>query len=199
MSVRRPAGEIIDPAFLLNAYSIGYFPMAESKGGPISWYSPDPRAVLELDRFNIPRSLRRTMRKNTFDVRFDNAFEETIRACGGRDETWISETIVRSYCRLYEMGFAHSVESWRDGELTGGLYGVSLGAAFFGESMFSNATDASKVALVGLVERLRARDFRLLDTQYLTPHLAQFGAVEISREEYLARLTEALALKRTLN
>ncbi|HTP79392.1 MAG TPA: leucyl/phenylalanyl-tRNA--protein transferase [Bacteroidota bacterium] len=199
MSNRNSTVELIDPQFLLNAYSIGYFPMAESREGPISWHSPDPRGIFELERFNIPRSLEQTIRKNLFEVRVDRAFEETMRACAARDETWISETIIRSYCKLFELGFAHSVESWKDGKLAGGLYGVCLGAAFFGESMFSTAADASKVSLVHLVERLRSRDFRLLDTQFVTPHLARFGAVEISREAYLRRLNEALALTRSFS
>ena len=174
------------------AYCSGYFPMAEPKTGEIEWYSPDPRAIIDLEEFKIPRSLRLTMKKKIFELRLNSRFEEVMRACGHRTETWISEEIVRSYLQLHRMGFAHSVECWRSGELVGGLYGVALGGAFFGESMFSRERDASKVALAHLVERMKLRGYELLDTQFLTPHLARFGAKEISREEYLERLKRAL-------
>jgi leucyl/phenylalanyl-tRNA--protein transferase len=162
--------------------------------GEIAWFSPDPRGIIPLDSFHVPHGLKRSLRKNTFEVRINTAFESVIRACGERRETWISPEIVRSYLNLHELGFAHSVETWRDDQLVGGLYGVSVCGAFFGESMFHRETDASKVALVALVERLRAREFRLLDTQYITPHLRLFGAVEISRAKYLGLLKQALAL-----
>lgn len=183
---------IINPTFLLNAYRHGFFPMADPRTRRIEWYSPDPRAVLEIDEFKISRSLRQTVRKNVFDVRINSAFEAVMRECGKRPETWISEEIVGSYLELHRLGSAHSVESWREGSLEGGLYGVVIGGAFFGESMFSSARDASKVSLVFLVSRLRERGFLLLDTQFLTPHLARFGAKEISRHEYLKRLEKAL-------
>ena len=138
--------KIIEPNFLLQAYASGYFPMAESKDGAIGWFSPDPRGILELDELKVSRSLRSTIRKKIFEIRLNTRFEEVIRACGEREETWISETIVRTYRKLHELGFAHSVETWKEGELVGGLYGVALGGAFFGESMFSKVRDASKVA-----------------------------------------------------
>ncbi len=191
----RPAA-VIPAEILLAAYGAGYFPMADERTGEIGWYSPDPRAILPLDAFRVSRSLRQTLAKEIFVVRCDTAFEEVMRQCADRKETWISEEIVRSYVALHRLGFAHSVESWQGSRLAGGLYGVALGGAFFGESMFSRATDASKVALVRLVERLRDRRFELLDTQFITPHLARFGAVEISRTEYLARLRAAVARQR---
>ncbi len=178
--------------FLLMAYSNGYFPMADAESGEIGWYSPDPRAILDLERFRIPRSLRLTMKKEPFDIHINKSFKETIRACAMREETWISKEIIEAYCRLHEEGYAHSVEAWKGDQLVGGLYGVAIGGAFFGESMFSFERDASKVALVALVRRLRERGFLLLDTQFITPHLARFGAVEISRKEYLTRLATAL-------
>ncbi len=166
--------------------------MADSESGAIHWYSPDPRAIFELEEFSISRSLRTKIKTKAFEIRLNQRFEEVMRKCAERDETWISEEIVQSYCLLHRMGFAHSVESWVDGKLVGGLYGVAVGGAFFGESMFSRATDASKVALTALVERLKERNFELLDTQYITPHLVRFGAKEISREEYVRRLSSAL-------
>jgi leucyl/phenylalanyl-tRNA--protein transferase len=186
---------IIEPELLLAGYATGFFPMAESKTGEIHWYSPDPRAIFPLDKFKVSRSLRQTLKKGTFEIRVDTAFEEVMRACASREETWISEEIIRSYVVLHRLGYAHSVEAWREGKLAGGLYGVALGGAFFGESMFSRARDASKVALVYLVERLKEKDFQLLDTQYLTPHLAHFGAIEIARHKYLVLLKKAVEKK----
>ncbi len=184
--------EIIDSKLLLYAYTQGLFPMAESRDGGIQWFEPVTRAVFPIDGVKISRSLRRTLKKNIFVVRFDTAFEEVMRSCAKREETWISETIIRSYVKLFELGFAHSVESWHGTELAGGLYGVALGGAFFGESMFSRMTDASKVALAVLMQHLRKQNFSLVDAQYMSPHLESLGAVEISREEYLKRLTAAL-------
>jgi leucyl/phenylalanyl-tRNA--protein transferase len=189
---------IIEPEFLLAAYASGYFPMANSTDGTIRWFSPDPRGIIPLTSFNVARSLRQAIKQHRFDVRWNTAFEEVIRACGSRPETWISEDIVQTYMEMHRLGFAHSVECWRDGTLAGGLYGVALGGAFFGESMFSRARDASKVALVYLVERLNERRFALLDTQYRTPHLAHFGAIEIPRREYLALLRVAIRKQRSL-
>jgi leucyl/phenylalanyl-tRNA--protein transferase len=183
---------MIDSGLLLRAYASGYFPMADSASGEIAWYSPDPRAIIPLDEFKIPRSLRQVIRKGVFEVRIDTAFEEVIHACAKRKETWISDEIIGSYCELYRRGFAHSVESWHDAVLAGGLYGVALGGAFFGESMFSLSRDASKVALAALVGRLKDKKFSLLDTQFSTPHLARFGTKEIPREEYLALLRQAV-------
>jgi leucyl/phenylalanyl-tRNA--protein transferase len=182
----------IQPDFLLMAYCSGYFPMADSLNGEIGWYSPDPRTIFELEEFRIPRSLKLILKKQPFDIRVNQAFEEVMRGCAGRVETWISEDIIQSYGELHRLGFAHSVECWKEGTLAGGLYGVAVGAAFFGESMFSIERDASKVALVQLVQRLRERGFELLDTQFMTPHLARFGAREISKKEYLKKLAAAL-------
>lgn len=187
----------LTPEILLRAYSVGLFPMAERRDDDtLYWIDPEKRGILPLDSFYAPRRLRRTVRQCRFDVRCDTAFEDVILNCAepssGRDETWINDEIVRLYVDLFEMGRAHSVETWLDGELVGGLYGVTLGAAFFGESMFSKVTDASKVALVHLVARLRRGNFRLLDTQFVTPHLSQFGAVEIHRNGYRDVLSQAL-------
>ena len=168
--------------------------MAVNKRGDIQWFSPDPRALIPLDeRFHIPHGLKRTLKKNPFEVTADRDFEAVIRACStSHGETWISKGIIRSYCELHQLGFAHSVETRLDGELVGGLYGVHLRSAFFGESMFHRATDASKVALVALVERLRANGFVLLDTQWTTSHLLRFGTYQISRAAYLQLLGKAL-------
>lgn len=183
---------VIDGDFLLNAYRHGFFPMADSRTGEIQWFSPDPRGIIDLETFAVPRSLRLTMKKGSMRVTADRRFEDVMRMCAKREETWISEDIVRGYVHLYRRGFAHSVETWMDDELSGGLYGVAIGGAFFGESMFSLRRDTSKVALVHLVNRLKDRGYTLLDTQYLTPHLARFAGKEITREEYLGRLASAL-------
>ena len=188
--------ERLTAQLVLRAYCAGVFPMAQRRNGPIAWYAPDPRAIFPLDSVHVPRSLRRTIASGVFDVRVNTDFAAVIRACAERDETWISDDIERVYTELHQYGYAHSVESWRDGELAGGLYGVAVGGAFFGESMFSRVTDASKVALVALVERLREREFVLLDTQWVTPHLARFGAIEIPRAAYERRLAAALQLDR---
>ena len=187
----------LTPGILLQAYAAGIFPMAESAEDPeLFWVDPKRRGVLPLDGFHVPRRLRRVLRRGALAVRCDTAFEAVIRGCAEagetRPSTWINDEIVRLYCTLFARGAAHSVECWHDGELVGGLYGVSLGAAFFGESMFSRVTDASKVALVHLVARLRLGGYRLLDTQFVTPHLAQFGCIEISRARYHRLLAEAL-------
>jgi leucyl/phenylalanyl-tRNA---protein transferase len=192
MEPRPQKQQIIDSQFLLTAYCNGYFPMADTDTGEIGWYAPDPRTIFDLNEFKIPRSLRLTIKKQLFDIRIDKRFENVMRACSERAETWISETIIQSYIALHRMGFGHSVETWREGKLVGGLYGVAIHGAFFGESMFSRERDASKVALTFLVERLRERNYSLLDTQYLTPHLARFGAKEIPRDDYLHRLERAL-------
>ncbi len=189
---QKESPKIIEPDLLLAAYASGYFPMAESRDGEIRWLSPNPRAIIPLDAFTISRSLRQVLKKNPFEIRLNAAFEEVMRCCAEREETWISEDIIRSYLQLHALGFAHSVETWKEGALAGGLYGVALGGAFFGESMFSRARHASKIALVHLVERLHERKFELLDTQFITPHLARFGTIEISREEYLAFLGKAI-------
>ena len=169
--------------------------MADPKTGEIGWYSPDPRTIFPLEGFKIPRSLTLTIKKGIFEIRIDTRFEEVMRGCAHRDETWISEEIIRSYVRLHELGYGHSVEAFKDGRLAGGLYGVAVGGAFFGESMFSAERDASKVALAFLVGRLKERGFRLLDTQYSTPHLARFGAKEIAKGEYLKQLERAITVE----
>jgi leucyl/phenylalanyl-tRNA--protein transferase len=190
----------LTPELLLRAYAAGIFPMAETADDPdVFWVDPEQRGILPLDGFHLPRRLARTLRQDVFDVRCDAAFEAVVRGCAEptpeRPKTWINEEIVRLYAALHRLGFAHSVETWRGGELVGGLYGVALGAAFFGESMYSRVTDASKVALTQLVARLRLGGFRLLDTQFVTEHLQQFGAIEISRAQYHRRLTAAIQLK----
>jgi leucyl/phenylalanyl-tRNA--protein transferase len=185
----------LDPATLLYAYSQGVFPMAHEEG--IFWYDPDPRAILPLDRFHVSRSLQRTINKETFEIRINRAFRQVMVGCAalgpGRESTWISPAFIEAYTQLHHMGFAHSVECWQGDRLVGGLYGVSLNSLFAGESMFSRQRDASKVALVHLVRRLRQRDFLLLDVQFQTSHLKQFGAVEIARRDYQRRLASALA------
>ena len=162
--------------------------------GEIGWFAPDPRGIIPLETFHVPHGLRRALKQNPFEIRIDTAFEAVMRGCAERDETWINDEIVASYCALHQLGFAHSVECWRADELQGGLYGVALGGAFFGESMFSRERDASKVALYALVERMRARGFTLLDTQWTTPHLASFGGCEIPRKQYEKRLAASLKL-----
>jgi leucyl/phenylalanyl-tRNA---protein transferase len=190
---------VIPTELLLAAYASGWFPMADEEG-VISWYSPDPRGIMPLETFHVPSRLQRVIRKGRVQVEIDTAFEEVMRACAVAERepeetgTWISEEIIESYCALHAQGFAHSVEVRQNGALVGGLYGVALGGAFFGESMFHRVTDASKVALVALVDRLRSRGFVLLDTQWVTPHLQQFGAVEIPRPQYLRLLEESLKL-----
>lgn len=188
----------ITPDILLRAYAQGVFPMAERRDDPaLYWLSPDSRGVIPLDRFHVPRRLARAVRNDTYRVTADRAFADVITACAapapGREESWINAEIVALYSELHRRGSAHSIETWKDGKLVGGLYGVTLGAAFFGESMFSRARDASKIALVHLVARLLTGGYELLDAQFATDHLAQFGAVSISRDDYLRRLATALA------
>ncbi|MEE2998228.1 MAG: leucyl/phenylalanyl-tRNA--protein transferase [Pseudomonadota bacterium] len=187
----------LTPETLLRAYAVGMFPMAENRGDTtLYWIDPEKRGVLPLDEFHVPRRLRRTVRRNRFQVECNTAFIDVIRACAAsgrrRDESWINEEIVSLYTKLNQMGRAHSIEAWHDGELVGGLYGVSLGGVFFGESMFSIARDASKVALVHLAARLRKGNFTLLDTQFVTQHLSQFGVVEIPRSGFRQLLASAL-------
>ena len=186
---------MIDPELLLQGYRLGVFPMA-MEDDSIQWFSPDPRAILPLEDFHLPHALRRLVRKKVFETTIDRAFSTVIEACANREDTWINLEIIESYTRLHELGHAHSVEVWREGQIAGGLYGVAVGGAFFGESMFHYLTDASKIALVTLVEHLRARKFALLDTQWLTPHLQQFGGIEISRDHYLRVLRRAIELPR---
>lgn len=187
----------IQPEMIIAAYCQGIFPMADDESGEIGWYSPDPRAVFPLDEFHAPRSLLRTIRRGKFEVRIDTAFEEVMRGCADREETWISEELLQAYVALHRIGFAHSVEAWSGGELAGGLYGVSIGGAFMGESMFTRVTDASKVCLVVLVERLRERGFTLLDSQLPSRHLQGYGQALISRASYLRQLAAAIGLERS--
>ncbi|HSV75229.1 MAG TPA: leucyl/phenylalanyl-tRNA--protein transferase [Chthonomonadales bacterium] len=184
----------LTPELVVRAYCQGAFPMANSRTGRIYWFRPDPRAIIPLDALHVSRSLARRIRRGTFDLRCNTAFEAVVRGCADRPEgTWISEDFVTVYCDLHRCGLAHSVECWLDGRLVGGLYGVSLGGAFMAESMFHRAADASKVALWALVERLRASRFVLLDVQYLTPHLMTLGAVEVPHSTYDRMLRQALA------
>jgi leucyl/phenylalanyl-tRNA--protein transferase len=186
---------MISPELLLQGYRLGVFPMA-MEDDSIEWFSPDPRAILPLEDFHAPHALRRVLRKKMFETTINKTFSEVIEACAKREDTWINHEIIESYTRLHELGHAHSVEAWNKGRLAGGLYGVAVGGAFFGESMFHRVTDGSKIALVALVEHLRVRKFVLLDTQWLTPHLQQFGGIEISRNHYLRLLRSAVELPR---
>ena len=183
----------INPEFLLQAYRIGIFPMAMEQG-EIGWFSPDPRGVIPLESFHQTKSLKKVVASKKFEIRINSSFSEVIDGCAERDETWIDETVRESYISLSANGYAHSVEAWYEGELAGGLYGVAIGGAFFGESMFSRKSDASKVALVALVEHLNRRQFILLDTQWTTPHLRKFGAVDIPKSDYIKKLNKAIRL-----
>ena len=183
--------KIIPPEILLEAYAQGVFPMAED--GEILWFSPEQRGLIPLDeRFHIPHGLVKSLKRKPFEIRWDTAFREVMLGCAARAETWIDEVILDSYCALHAAGHAHSVECWDADGLQGGLYGVALPGVFCGESMFSLKTDASKIALVALVARLMEKEFRLLDTQWMTPHLRQFGGYELSRRAYHAALQNAL-------
>ena len=194
----RPGMSELTPDILLRTYAAGIFPMAESAEDPtLFWVDPETRGILPLEKFRVSRGVQRKLRRGLFEVRCDTAFEEVVRACAAktseRPTTWINEEIIRLYLGLHAMGHAHSVECWEGGELAGGLYGVCIGGAFFGESMFSRAADASKIALAHLVARLRRGGYRLLDTQFVTSHLEQFGVTEVGRGEYQAILSSALA------
>ncbi len=187
----------LTPELMLGAYAVGLFPMAaDAEDEDLQWYDPDPRGVLPLQAFHLPRRLRRTVLSGRFDVTVDQDFLAVMKGCAapapGREQTWINSEIYRLFCALHEMGYAHSVECRQNGELVGGLYGVALGGAFFGESMFSRVTDASKVALVHLVARLRLSGFMVLDTQFGTDHLTRFGGVEIPAAEYKTTLERAV-------
>ena len=187
----------ITPQILLKAYSAGIFPMAESADDPaLYWVEPDERGIIPLDKFHISRSLRKSVRHAGFEIRIDTVFEDVMKSCAekteDRDETWINHRILKLYGQLHKMGCCHSVEAWKDGRLAGGLYGLRIGAVFFGESMFSRSTDASKVALVHLVARLNYGGYKLLDAQFLNPHLKQFGCYTISKQDYRPILEAAL-------
>ncbi|MCY4152513.1 MAG: leucyl/phenylalanyl-tRNA--protein transferase [Aestuariivita sp.] len=182
----------LSPENLLLAYSIGLFPMADDKNQRIRWYNPDPRAILPIGGFRMSRSLRRTIKKADFGVTVNADFPAILAGCADRETTWISAELKQIYQELHTTGYAHSLEVWQDGQVSGGVYGVALGAAFFAESMFSKRRDASKIALAYLVDRLEDCGFVLLDTQFLTPHLASLGGIEISREQYLISLVSAI-------
>ncbi|MFL0693732.1 MAG: leucyl/phenylalanyl-tRNA--protein transferase [Agrobacterium tumefaciens] len=197
MAGRRSRDRSITPELLLRAYSIGMFPMSESADDPeLFWVEPDIRGIIPLDEFHVSKSLQKAIRKAPFDIRFDTAFDQVVAKCAeaadDRPSTWINQTIRDLYSALHRLGHAHSVEAWEGDELVGGLYGVTLGSAYFGESMFSRRTNASKICLVHLVERLRERRFTLLDTQFTTEHLKTFGAVDIPKAEYGVLLDKAM-------
>jgi leucyl/phenylalanyl-tRNA--protein transferase len=196
---RAPEYAPLSVEFLLLAYSSGYFPMADPQSGAISWYSPDPRAIIPIETYTPSRTLRRTIHRGLFRVTLNSAFREVIRGCAARDDTWISAEIIEAYGRLHDRGYAHSVEAWSEDRLAGGLYGVALGGAFFGESMFSRVTEASKVAFAYLVDRLRRGGFILLDTQFINDHVRQFGAMEVPRPRYLEMLSRALEVHASLD
>lgn len=185
---------VIDPQLLLSAYCQGYFPMG-MRNGEVRWFLPESRGVLPVAEFHVPQRFERYLKKHPFEVRWNTAFAEVMRGCADREETWITDDILDSYQALHDLGYAHSAEVWRDGQLVGGVYGVAVGAAFFGESMFSRETQASKVALVALQCRLQERGFVLHDTQWTTPHLAMFGGHEIPCDDYLKMLYRAVRLR----
>lgn len=183
----------LTPSLLLQAYQVGLFPMSEGRDDPeVFWVDPTLRGIFPLDRFHISRSLAKRIRTAPYQITFDVAFTDVMRCCAERPETWINDTIMSLYTTLFRSGFAHSVEVWDDDTLVGGVYGVAIGAAFFGESMFSKRTDTSKIALAYLVDRLRESGYQLFDTQFITPHLASLGAIEIPRSEYQRLLDQAL-------
>ena len=195
-----PSGSEITPETLLRAYAAGIFPMAEGRDDPtIHWVDPRLRGIFPLNNFHISNSLKRAIAKNNYTIRTNTAFSEVVSACADRPETWISTPIKDLYQSLHQAGFAQSLEVWRGTDLIGGVYGVSLGAAFFGESMFSRATNASKIALAYLIDRLRAGGYCLFDTQFMTPHLQSLGAMEIPRAEYHRQLSDALAIRATFD
>lgn len=183
--------EFLKPSNMLRLYATGAFPMANEETGAIEWYLPEIRCIIPLDNFNIPRSTKKEIEKLNFEIKFDNDILSVIRGCANRDHTWISESLIEAYKRLIKRGYIHSVEAWRDGNLVGGLYGVTFRGAFFGESMFSEVSQASKAALISLLYHLNEKDFALLDVQYMTEHLKMFGAIEISLDDYKAKLVDA--------
>lgn len=194
----------LTPSQLLRAYALGVFPMARHRDDPrLHWIDPAERGILPFENFHVPHSLRKTLRRGQLTVTCDRAFEAVIKGCAeaapDRPETWINSEIINLFVELHRLGLAHSVETWKDGELVGGLYGLSLGGAFFGESMYSRASDASKVALVHLVARMIVGGYSLLDTQFVTRHLSRFGAIEVPRWKYLRLLSEALQLRATFH
>lgn len=185
--------DLLKPDNMIRLYASGAFPMADEKTGNINWYLPDIRTIIPLDNFNIPRSTKKSIEEKNFEIKFDTNFEEVLEGCSDRESTWISEDLKSAYRRLKKRGHIHTVETWKEGKLVGGLYGVTFRGAFFGESMFSKVSQASKASLVALLKHLKEKDFVLLDVQYMTEHLKMFGAVEISFEEYTKLLHKAYA------
>ena len=183
--------ELLKPDNMIKLYAKGAFPMADENDGTISWYLPETRCIIPLDNFNIPRSLNKMIKNENFEFRIDTDIISTIKSCAKREQTWISEELIQAYQRLHKRGHIHTIETWKDYQMVGGLYGVSYRGAFFGESMFSKISQASKAALVKLLYRLKERDFVLLDVQFMTEHLKMFGAIEISFEEYNKLLEKA--------
>ena len=183
--------ESLKPGNMLQLYATGAFPMADEKTGLINWYLPETRCIIPLDNFNIPKSVKKFIDKEYFEFKFDTDFLSVVKACADRESTWISEELVEAYQRLLKKGYIHTVETWKNGVLVGGLYGVTFRGAFFGESMFSKVSQASKAALVKLLYHLKEKEFVLLDVQYMTEHLKMFGAIEISWQEYQEKLREA--------
>ena len=183
--------EFLKPGNMLRLYATGAFPMADEKTGAIEWYLPETRCIIPLDKFNIPRSVKKKNDKLNFEIRFDTETVSVIRGCADRDHTWISDRLIEAYKKLIKRGHIHSVETWQDGVLVGGLFGVTFRGAFFGESMFSKVSQASKAALMNLLYHLKENDFALLDVQYMTEHLKMFGAIEIGLDEYKTNLVEA--------
>jgi leucyl/phenylalanyl-tRNA---protein transferase len=189
--------DLLDPEIMLRLYASGAFPMAEDRNGSINWYMPNIRTIIPLENYNIPRSLKNSIKKESFEYRFDTAFSTVVEECAKRERTWISDQLITAYQKLNRRGFVHTVEAWKDNELVGGLYGVTYRGAFFGESMFSKISQASKACLVKLIEHMKEKGFLLLDVQYLTPHLQMFGAVEITFEEYKDLLNKAYTVNCT--
>lgn len=185
----------LTPELILRAYSMGIFPMGDENSDEIRWYSPNPRCIFDFEKFHVPKRLARTYRQGVFELRVNHAWQAVLLNCANRDSTWITGKIYAAYTRLHELGFAHTVEAYYDGQLAGGLYGVTIGGAFMGESMFHTVTDASKICLVYLVDRMKERGFVLLDSQFMTDHLGTLGAVNIPRDEYMKRLNKALTIE----
>ncbi|MCU0414762.1 MAG: leucyl/phenylalanyl-tRNA--protein transferase [Ignavibacteriaceae bacterium] len=183
--------ELLKPDNMIRLYTSGAFPMADAETGNINWYLPEIRTIIPLDNFNIPRSTKKAIEEKKFEIKFDTDFEAVLAGCADRESTWISEELKAAYRRLKKRGYIHTVEAWKDGRLVGGLYGVTFRGAFFGESMFSKVSQASKAALAALLKHLYEKDFVLLDVQYMTEHLKMFGAIEISFEEYTKLLQKA--------
>lgn len=183
---------VLSPEFLINAYAQGYFPMPDPDTNEILWYRPDPRAIFPLNGFHVSHSLRKKLRKQIFSVTYDTCFKKVMLYCGDREETWINEDFIKAYTELHNLGFAHSIEVWFEEELVGGVYGVSINGAFFGESMFHRKTDASKVALYHLIEHLKQLNYTLLEVQFMTDHLRSLGAIEVNEKTYMTQLSSAL-------